>query len=467
MTATNATASPATVRVMKFGGAALKDGPAIAHVASIVAAAPYPRVVVASAMKGVTDALVHSLPVVAVDESHVIVLIGSLKERHEAALRIVAPQGDEAASYALFTALERLERLLYGIAYTAEFNPRLADMVQSFGERLSIIVLAAAIRNVGTHAVHMDAEHAGVRSVGPFGNARPDAERMAKEIPARLARMIEHNEVPVVTGFYGVDPDGRATLFGRGGSDYVASLIAVALHADAVELWKAVPGFLTTDPEAVAEAVLVPELGYDEAAELAQFGAKVLHPRAVEPVEMAGIPIFIRSIQDPDAPHSIIRGNVTGVPGAVRAAASRDNLAIVRLNGPGMAATPGVAKRVFDAIAHVNVLNLSTSQATFALLIESEDVPVAHAALAPLVGGVIQSIEILADRSLVCVVGKGLGETPGSAAKILNAASSKNVNIEMISLGASNIAIDFIVRSEHRQAALQGVHEAFLTRVAA
>ncbi len=455
------------MRIMKFGGAALRDGAAIAHVANIVHDAPYPRVVVASAMAGVTDALTRAVDAVARDESQVVVLLDGLRAKHTDALQHVAPTGDDAASYGLNATLERLERLLYGIAYTGEATPRLRDMVATFGERLSIVVLAAAIRATGVHAVHLDAEHAGVRSLGPFGNARPDIPAMRDEIPGHLGRMVDAGDVPVVTGFYGVDPDGHATLFGRGGSDYVASLLAVAMDADSVELWKDVPGFLTADPEAVPEAKLVDELGYDEAAELAQFGAKVLHPRAVEPVADQDIPILIRSVRDPNAQHSVIRSDVGKAPAQVRAAASRDGLVILRLNGPGMAATPGVAKRVFDAIAHINVLNLSTSQATFALLLTEADAPAAEAALQPLVGGVIQSIETMHERSLVCVVGKGLGETPGAAADILQAVSDADVNIEMISLGASDIAIDFIVKSADRAKALRGVHDHFMRRVTA
>ncbi len=455
------------MRIMKFGGAALRDGAAIAHVAGIVRQAPYPRVVVASAMQGVTDALTRAVDEVARDESQVVVLLDGMRTKHEEALQHVAPQGDDAAQYGLHATLERLERLLYGIAYTGEATPRLRDLVATFGERLSIIVLAAAIRRAGSHAVHMDAEHAGVRSAGPFGNARPDIPAMTKAVPEQLGRMIDAGDVPVITGFYGVDPDGHATLFGRGGSDYVASLLGVALQAESVELWKDVPGFLTADPEAVADAMLVDELGYDEAAELAQFGAKVLHPRAVEPVADADIPILIRSVRDPAAPHSVVRKEVGPAPALVRATASRDGLAIVRLNGAGMAATPGVAKRVFDAIPHINVLNLSTSQATFALLMTEGDAEPARDALAPLVGGVIQSIEVLPQRSLVCVVGKGLGDTPGAAADILQAVADAGVNIEMISLGASDIAIDFIVKSSDRAAALRGVHDHFMQRVTA
>lgn len=456
-------AGPSGPRIMKFGGAALRDGPGLARVAAIVAAAQGPRVVVASAMEGVTDLLAASVADVRRDEGHVFVLVESLRERHAAALAHVAPAGDEAAQYALAANLERLERLLYGIAYTQELTARLWDLVLSFGERLSAPLAAAALRARGMTAVALDAEHAGLRTLGPFGNARPDLQALRREATTRLGPHLDAGSVPVVTGFYGVDAEGHATLFGRGGSDYVAALLGFALRAQCVELWKDVPGFLSADPRAVPDARLVPELGYDEAAELAHFGAKVLHARAVEPVEPAGIPIHIRSFHDPDARGSVIHAGAAAAAPLVRSVASKDRLAILRLSGPGMAHTPGVGKRVFDALAErgINVLNMATSQASFALLLEEADLERAHEALRPLVGGVIQGMDRLPGRSLVCVVGRGLGATPGSAARILQAVGDKGVNIEMISLGASDIAIDFIVPSQDRLLAMQGIHEAF------
>lgn len=451
------------LRVMKFGGAAVQDAEGMQNVARIVREAPSPRVVVTSAMSGVTDLLCIAPERVADDEKQVLVVLDQLRRRHQETLAAVAPD-DEAAAYGLRVALEHLERLLYGIAYTQETTPRLADLVESFGERLAAPLLAAALRAEGCDAVSLDAEHAGVRSLGPYRNARPDLDQMAGLVPARLRPHLDEGRVPVVTGYYGVDPTGHPTLFGRGGSDYVASLVAVAMGAERVELWKDVPGFLTGDPRAVSSAVLVPELGYDEAAELAHFGAGVLHPRAVEPLEPHGVPIHIRSLAEPSAPGSVITADAGPAPRMVRSCASMGGLAILRLNGPGMAYTPGVAKRVFDRLTAdgINVLNLSTSQATFALLIDEVDAERARAAVEPLVGGIIQSVDLRRDRSLVCVVGRGLGSTPGSAARILDAVSRNDVNVEMISLGASDIAIDFIVEGRDRVRALQGVHDAFL-----
>ena len=448
---------------MKFGGAVLSDGAGMARVARLVAREEGARIVVASAMGGVTDRLGESLDTVRADEGHVFVLVEGLRELHQDALHVVAPAGDAAASYALDANLERLERLLYGIAYTQEATPRLHDLLMSFGERLSTPLLAAALRTAGCHAVAFDAEHAGIRTAGPFGRARPDLATLRHEVPARLGPTLEEGGIPVVTGYYGVGPDGEPTLFGRGGSDLVASLLGYALQATRIELWKDVPGFLSADPRAVPGARLVPELGYDEAAELANFGAKVLHARAVEPAEEAGIPIHIRCIEDPDAAGSIIHGRASPAAPIVRSVASMDRLAILRLEGPGMGHTPGVGRRVLGALedAGINVLSVGTSQASLALVVEEADTALAEAALAPLVGGPVRGVRTTPGRSLVCVVGKGLGATPGSAARILAAVGERGVNVEMVSLGASDIAIDFLIAGGDRQRAVQGIHETF------
>ncbi len=452
------------MKVMKFGGAAVADAAGMQRVAEIVAKTNGPRVVVTSAMRGVTDRLQAAMARGMLDEPGVLLLVDELRQRHRAALAAIAPDGNAAAQYALDTTLERLERLLYGIAYTQEVTPRLHDLVLTFGERLAAPLVAAALQQAGCQARALDAEHAGVASLGPFGNARPDLPNLRDGVQANLLPMTAAGDVPVVTGFYGVDANGDATLFGRGGSDYVAALLGYALDADAVELWKDVAGFLTADPRSVPHARLVDRMDYEEAAELANVGAKVLHARCVEPVQGVGIPIHIRCFATPDAPGTIIDSKATAAPALVRSAACRDRLGIIRIHGPGMAHTPGVAKRVFDALseAEVNVLNMATSQATFAILLLDEDLERARDALNPLLGGVIQDIETLPGRALVCVVGKGLGQQPGSAANILGAVAQADVNIEMISLGASDLAIDFIVHSQHVGAALRAIHDRFL-----
>lgn len=450
-------------RVLKFGGAALRDAAGIRRAAAIVAAGDGARIVVTSAMEGVTDRLLATLQAAEASEAAVRPAIGSLRASHAATLRDLAPD-DATASEAIEATLERLERLLYGIAYTQETTPRLHDLVQSHGERLAAPLVAAALRQAGVGAVALDGEAAHIRTLGPFGNARPDLDGLRREAAPLLQRLASGGTVPVVTGYYGVDPAGHATLFGRGGSDYVAALVAYAVRAERLELWKDVAGFMTADPRAVPGARLLPRIGYDEAAELANFGAKVLHPRTVEPVQDAGIPIHIRPVADPKGPGTTVMADPGAADALVRSVATTTGLAVLRLNGPGMAYTPGVARRVFTPLAEagVNVINMATSQASFALLMDEGDLARAQDALDGLRGGTVQSFQARAGRSLVCVVGRGLGEVPGSAARILQAVAAAGVNVEMISLGASDIAIDFVVRQESAARAVRAIHDAFL-----
>ncbi|MEA3166785.1 MAG: aspartate kinase [Thermoplasmata archaeon] len=450
-------------RVLKFGGAALRDAAGIRRAAAIVASGQGPRIVVTSAMEGVTDQLLAAQGGARASDTAVKPAIDALRERHAATLRGLAPN-DAAAAAALASTLEKLERLLHGIAYTQEVTPRLHDLVQSHGERLAAPLVAAALRQAGVAAVALDGETARIRSRGPFGNALPDLDGLRREAAPALQRLTDAGQVPVVTGYYGVDADGQATLFGRGGSDYVAALVAYAVKAECLELWKDVAGFMTADPRAVPGARLLPRIGYDEAAELANFGAKVLHPRTVEPVQDAGIPIHIRPVADPTGPGTAVVADPGAADALVRSVATTTGLAVLRLNGPGMAYTPGVARRVFTPLAEagVNVINMATSQASFALLLDEADLARAQQALDGLRGGTVQSFQSMAGRSLVCVVGRGLGEVPGSAARILQAVAAAGVNVEMISLGASDIAIDFVVRQESAARAVRAIHDTFL-----
>lgn len=451
------------MRVLKFGGAALRDAAGIRRATAIVAATPGPKVVVTSALEGVTDALLAAQRDAAASEANIAPVLQALRERHGKVLRELAP-GDREAAAATESLLQHLERLLYGLAYTQEPTPRLHDLVQSHGERLAAPIVAAALRAEGTPAVALDAEAARILSLGPFGNARPDLAGLRREAAPVLRGHAEAGRVPVVTGYFGVDAKGQATLFGRGGSDYVAALAAYAVEAERLELWKDVAGFMTADPRAVPGARLLPGLGYDEAAELANFGAKVLHPRTVEPLEAAGIPIHVRAVGDPQGPGTVVSADPGTERALVRSVATTAGLGILRLNGPGMAATHGVGRRVFEPLADagINVINMATSQASFALLLEQGDLERAERTLDPLRGGVVQSMDKRAGRSLVCVVGRGLGETPGSAARILQAVAAAGVNVEMISLGASDIAIDFVVRQEDAARAVRAVHDTFL-----
>lgn len=438
--------------VHKFGGAALRDGPALQHAARTLAAEPGARVCVVSALAGVTDSIAALWARAAEDGAHVALGLAQLGQQHRAALAACAP-ADAAAQGALDEALLRLERLLLGASEDAA-SPRLRDLVHSFGERLAAILVAAAVRAVGTPAVALDAEHAGIRTLGPYGACDPDTPRLRAECPTRLKPLLDAGTLPIVTGYYGIDSHGHATLFGRGGSDFVAALVADALHADAVHLWKDVPGFLSADPRLVPEAHLLRNVSYDEAAELSQFGARVLHARAVEPVQAAGIPIRIRSVSDPRAAGSTVSARGAG-PG-VHAVSCLDGVAVVRLSGAGLAAQAGIAQRVFAALP-ANVLLVANSQTTLSLAVAEDDAPRAVAALRTL-GGTVRDVTLASGMSLVCVVGMGVAAAEATA-RMLAALAQAKAPLEMASLPGNRVALDVVVPTRLAATCVRLLHE--------
>jgi aspartate kinase len=311
----------------------------------------------------------------------------------------------------------------------------------------------------------VDADEVGMLTDGVFGNASPLMPAIEHNFQRTLVQSyLKQGVTPVLTGFFGCDAQGHVTTFGRGGSDYAASIVAAALKAERLEVWKDVDGFLTADPRIIKEAIVIDEMTYDEAAELAYVGAKVLHPRTVEPLRDLRIPLVVRNTSRPEQPGTFITALASQSRRTLRSAATKDGLAILKIYGPGMAYTPGVGEKVFTALgrAKVNVYNMAASQASFALLVGEEDLDRGLKALEALRDAVIQSVEGIPEMSLVCVVGRGIGSTHGTAGKIFTAVGHAGVNIEMISVGASDIALNFVVKRKDRDACVRAIHGEFL-----
>lgn len=452
--------------VMKFGGTSVGSAPMIDRVCQIIASAPPERVIVVSAMSGITDALHDILKRVVRDEGAIAPFLDDLRRRHMDAMRMgnatsVETQrvGDEVDAL-----LQRIERLLYGIAYTEETTGKTRDLAVSFGERLSVRVLAGLLRSRGVSAEPVDGDDAGMLTDGVFGNASPLMPAIEHNLQRTVLSRVKTGVTPVLTGYFGCDAAGHVTTFGRGGSDFVGSIVAAAMRAERLEVWKDVDGFLTADPRIIKEAAPIDEMTYDEAAELAYVGAKVLHPRTVEPLRELHIPIIVRNTAKPDAPGTRIAASATLSKRTLRSATTRDGLAILKIYGPGMAYTPGVGEKVFTVLgrAKVNVYNMAASQASFALLIGEEDLDRGLKAIEGIREGIIQSVEGIPDMSLVCVVGRGIGSTHGTAGKIFTSVGRAGVNIEMISVGASDIALNFVVKRRDKEAVVRAIHGEFL-----
>lgn len=452
--------------VMKFGGTSVGSGPMLSRVADIIGQATADRIVVISAMATVTDSILAVLPRAQRDEGVIDPFLSQMRRMHlDAHEKANATQEERArVQNEIDTLLQRFERLLYGIAYTEELTGKSRDLAVSFGERMSVRLLASVLRSQGTNAEWVDADEAGILTDGIFGNATPLMGPIQTNLEKSVVQLVRQGTTPVVTGFFGRDGMGHVTTFGRGGSDYTASIITAATKAERLEVWKDVDGFLTADPRIIEDAVPIDEMNYDEAAELAYVGAKVLHPRTVEPLKPLGIPIVVRNTMRPEAKGTLIRAEANADKHTLRSTATKDRLAILKLYGPGMAYTAGIGERVFTALGqqNVNVYNMAASQASFALLIDEENVERGLKALETVHEGVIESVEGIKDMTLVCIVGRGIGSTHGTSGRIFTALGNAGVNVEMISVGASEIALNFVIKRKDRDAAIHAIHREFL-----
>jgi len=457
------------MRVLKFGGSSLKDAESMLNVGRIISSQPGSKVVVVSAIQGVTDCLIDFMSELR-SEKEVQRFVAELKEKHMSFLRGVA-RGMETKQEAisrLMKHLVKLERVLYGICYLEELTPRTLDLVQSFGERMSVVLLSATLQDLGVNAVPLDADELGIVTDGTYGRATADLEATKGNIAGRLKAMLDRQETPVITGFFGVSPGGHVTLFGRNGTDYSASVIAYACDAEVLEIWKDVDGFMSVDPRVIPDAVPIAELTYDEAAELSYFGAQVLHPRTVEPARDANIRIRVRNVFRPEAEGTTIGPSGGEGSECIKSISCMDDMTIIKVYGMGAGNRAGVMSDISVRLmeADINIYSAATSQTCISLLIDKADLNKAQRSLAAVRRGVIERTEVLDNVALICAVGDGLGFKEGVAARIFKAVADAKVNVNMISAGASMAAYCFTVDRRDLERAIRAIHEQFFRGMA-
>ncbi len=333
--------------IHKFGGASLANAAGITHAAKIVLAyRPAPQVVVVSAMSGVTDALLDcAVRASRGDAAHVRTAAKALRTRHAEAARALVRRGvrlDELIGL-IDAAFAELEQLAGGLGIVRDITPRTIDYLVARGERLSAQLFAAALEAGDCRAAYVDAT-AVVQTDGTFGNASPDLGGTVRSARRTLGPVLARGTIPVVPGFLGAAPDGQVATLGRGGSDLTATLLARVLGAREVSLWKDVPGLLTADPRIVPDARVVPQVHLREAAELAYYGAKVLHPRALVPLLKQNVAIRIRPFADPASLGTEISRRRTLEQYPVKALSAIPKQALLTVTGSGMLGVPGIAE---------------------------------------------------------------------------------------------------------------------------
>lgn len=460
------------LEVWKFGGASLADAPAIGRAARLITDHRGPLVVVASALAGVTDLLLQGAEhAVAGRTKDTQRLAKAFRDRHRSvaraalgagpALRSLLPQIDRAAQ-------EYLD-LCGAVGVLGHLAPRARDLLVARGERLSAAILAAAVTRAGRRSQYVDALDI-VRTDEEHGGATPkidDTKRQARRV---LRPLLARRSTPVVPGFIGAAPDGSLTTLGRGGSDLTATLLARGMGASAVVLWKDVPGILTADPRLVPDARLIPQLHHREAAEVAHYGAKVLHPRALIPIAGTRIALRVRSFIHPDLPGTEVSARSSLKTYPVKALAILPAQAVVTVAGKGMVGVHGIAARTFAAVdaerLSVSTIFQGSSESSIGFTLPDSQADRAVRAVRAafrheLEQGLIDGVSARSGVSVIAVVGEGMVGTPGISARVFSALESGGINVVAIAQGSSERNISFVVASADAAHAARRVHTAF------
>lgn len=438
--------------IMKFGGTSVGNAARIEQVGSIVRKNTNGGVlVVVSAMGGVTNMLFEAAKTaLAGDIEAALELRDAIREKHFVAARALGSGLSENLASTVTIITDELGTYLQGISLLRELSDRSMDTVASIGERLSGILVG---HGLGVPCV--DARFV-MRTDSHFGQAKPQTETIRTLASQHFAPHLGEGRVLVTQGYIGSDASGTTTTLGRGGSDYSASLFGAALDASEIQIWTDVEGVLTCDPRVVPQAHPVEVLGYEEAAELAAYGAKVLHPATIKPAVEAGIPVTVRNTMLPEGRFTTIRaGASSGLP--VTALAVRKGIAIVNLRQETMMDQSGFLTQLFDVFGSrgTSVDLVSTSEVCVSVTVDSgSPLELLEKDLSRL-----GSVEVTRDRAVVALVGERLRQTPAVLAKAFTALGS--IGVEMISMGANEINLSLVMKEEDAPEALRRLHAAF------
>ncbi len=453
------------MKVIKIGGGCLKDGQAANLIIELIAKRGKGDIFVLSAFYGVTDILISGIEKALESEENIALIINTLRTRHNHIIKELIQEEipKKQLSKSLGDVYKKLERYYYGINFTREATPRMQDMIATFGERISAIVLAKALVCRGVDSSFVLPEELGIISDGKFTDASVVMDKTRKNLGTWMADHYRPQKILFVPGFYGVSETGDITTFGRGGSDYSAAVVAAAAGASVLEIWKDTQGFMTADPDNIPQCKLIPELTYEEAAELAYTGAGILHPRTVEPVRRLGITIAIKNTYDPDAQGSLITQNGITTPTIVKSVSYTKDVAVLKIHASGVGARHGILSQITESLAAdgINIKSVVTSQTCISLLLSRKDIEKGHKSIQSIAPSPYRKTTVISDVALVSIVGEGLHQNRGIAAKCFTAVSNANVNIEMISFGTSNAALYFLVQERSLDRTIQALHSIF------
>jgi aspartate kinase len=443
--------------IMKFGGTSVADEDAFKRVRQIVRAHRDARpVVVLSAMSRVTDALLASVQ--AATNDHVDAARRALNEhfeRHRKVARALLA-ADAAASYdsVIERAQGEIAELLQALAERSQPLPLLQDVIVSYGERLSASLLAEILRADSMAAQYVDARRC-ITTDNEHGCAAPLFEKTNEHTRTEIEPLVEKSVIPVLGGFIASSLNGETTTLGRGGSDYTAAIIGAALSAHEIQIWTDVPGVLTANPRLVHSAHTIPRLSYAEAAELAYFGAKVLHPKTIQPAIEQSIPVRICNSRTPEERSTLVCAETETSPHTVKAIAHKTGVTTIQVTSARMLGAYGFLRAIFEIFdRHRTVVDVvTTSEVSVSLSLDSTG------ELSSIITELesLGSVNVEKQRAIVCVVGEGLRGTPGIAARVFSIIG--DINVSLISQGASQINLTFAIDEDRVDEAVNRLHD--------
>nr|AIF02321.1 aspartate kinase (lysC) [uncultured marine thaumarchaeote KM3_156_A10] len=458
--------------VLKYGGTSLSSPSDIRNVAKNVASLAKNNeiVVVCSAIDGVTDDLIRiSTMIEQRNKNDATKILDNVIKKHKqfANQTIKSSTIKKQLLEKLNIDVLELQELVRGLTLLKEVSTRSLDYLISFGERLSDDLVSFSLQDLKNKSTALNGKEVGIVTDSNFGESRPLMDTTRIRISKTLSSLLSKKIIPVVGGFAGADQHGNITTFGRGGSDYTATIIASCINADEIWLMSDVEGLMTADPKLVKNARLLNEVSYAEAIEMAQFGAKQIHPRTFEPILSKKIPMRIRSTFDTKNTGTI----VTASPSArtkrtVKCVSAIRNIGLIDLSGGITFAAPGTAAKIFTTLAekNVNVLMVSSnpSESSLSLIVKKSDLEKAVTSLEMnLLGKTVKKIDATPSVSIVAVIGSGMRGTVGVASKVFSAAHKVNANVMMIAQGSSELNLAFVVKDSDCKSVVQSLHTEF------
>ncbi len=458
--------------IMKFGGTSLADGKKLSHVSNLITDQHKKNdlIIVNSALHDITDQLSEiSNNILDYDPEAAKTFINSIRTRHLKALyqSVTNKKLIIEIENKINLILEELENVFLSVIYLKELTPKSKDHILSFGERLSNELLYGNLKEQNIPVKSFTGGEAGIITDACFTEANLLSNLTNHEVKKVLSPLIKKGIIPIITGFNAVTQDGVITTLGRGGSDYTATILGVALEADEIWIWTDVDGLMTADPKIVSQAKQIKSMSLPEAMELAVFGAKVIYPRSLEPAINHNLKIRLKNTFNPKNPGTLISNTLNKGKTDVKAVSLIKNSGLITIIGSSMISTPGTAAKILDILGKkgikIQIISQSASEAYISLVTSRDDLHNAVNTLEfSLLGrGTIKEIISETNVSIVAVIGAEMQGIPGIAARVFTAVAKNNINIKVIAQGSSEYNISFVVNEKDANTTVQTLHKEF------